>query len=86
MRNVRIGENVIILPNSVINHDCIIGDFSIINSGVVLNGNVECGKNNYFGSSVNVREEVKIIDNCTIGMNALILNSINKPGVYVNKI
>ena len=32
MANVKIGMNTIILPNTVINHDAEVGDFSIINS------------------------------------------------------
>ena len=42
--SVYVGKNCIILPNSVDNHDSIIGDYTIINSSVIINGEVEIGK------------------------------------------
>jgi sugar O-acyltransferase (sialic acid O-acetyltransferase NeuD family) len=85
MRNVRLGDNVIILPNSVISHDCIIESYSIINSGVILNGHVQCGRNCFIGAGTQIRENVCLIDGCTIGMGSLILNSINETGLYYGK-
>lgn len=82
MANVNIGKNCIILPNAVINHDSIIGDYTIINSSCVINGYVKIGKNCYIGSSTSVKENVHILSKSTIGMCSLILESINKRGLY----
>lgn len=82
MANVNIGKNCIILPNAVISHDSIIGDFTIINSSCVINGNVKIGKNCYIGSSTSVKENVRILSKSTIGMCSLILDSIDKKGLY----
>lgn len=82
LANVRLGENVIVLPNVVINHDCKIGSFSIINSNSILNGGVKFGRNLYCGSGANIREKCTIEEYSTLGMGSLVLKDIKETGLY----
>lgn len=82
MTNVTIGQNVVVLPNVVINHDCDIADFSIINSSSVLNGGVKCGRNVYIGSNVIVKENCVVSNYCTIGAGSLVLTDLIQQGLY----
>ena len=65
-----------------INHDARVGDFSVINSSCVLNGNVKIGSKVFLGSLTSIRENVQITGQTTIGMSSIVLNNINSPGVY----
>ena len=82
MRDVDIGDNVIILPNTVINHWSKIGSFSIINSNCVINGDVIIGDVSYLGASTTVKESCRVGNFITIGMGSLILSSIEEEGIY----
>ena len=82
MTNVTLGENCIILPNTVINHDARIGDFSIVNSACVVNGGVELGHNCYMGSSSSIKENCLISPNITLGMASIVLRNLEQPGIY----
>jgi acetyltransferase-like isoleucine patch superfamily enzyme len=63
----RIGHHVIILPNSVISYDTVIGDYSCI-TGRCISGLVTMGHNCYLGTNSSIIGEVKIGHGCLIGM------------------
>tara|TARA_B100001250_G_scaffold157128_1_gene135036 strand:+ start:1922 stop:2908 length:987 start_codon:yes stop_codon:yes gene_type:complete len=62
--NVNIGENVLISSNSSISN-CIIGDNSVIKSGVVIGGEG-------FGFEINTKKRIKHFGNVVIGKNCFI--------------
>lgn len=80
---VKIGNHVIILSNSVIHHHCTIGDYSIVGSGVVLAGGVSVGRSAYIGSASNVRENVRIGDFSMVGIGSTVLRDVEPNFVVV---
>tara|TARA_B100000902_G_scaffold352122_1_gene362563 strand:+ start:101 stop:751 length:651 start_codon:yes stop_codon:yes gene_type:complete len=85
MRDVILGENVIVLPNTVINHGSNIGDFSIINSSCVLNGDVIIGKLSYIGADTTIRENCQINNRITVGMGSLVLSNLTEDALYYGR-
>ncbi len=81
--NVRIGDNVTILPNSVIHHDVVFGDYSIIGSNVTIAGDVHIGESCYIGSASSVRNGVRIGAGALIGMAANVLSDVEPGAVMV---
>lgn len=76
--NVKIGDFVNILPNTVINHDSEIGNFTKLNTMCNVGGSVQIGESCYVGSGVNLREKVIIGKNNLIGMSSVVLKSFKK--------
>lgn len=72
-----------ILPNSVISHDDIIGGFSLIAGGVCISGNVTVGKSCYLGSNSTIKENTEIEDYSLVGMGSNVLHKVTKSGVFV---
>jgi NDP-sugar pyrophosphorylase family protein len=64
----RIGHHVIILPNSMISYDTVIGDYSCITGGGCIAGLVTMGHNCYLATNSSIIGEVKIGHGCLIGM------------------
>jgi UDP-3-O-[3-hydroxymyristoyl] glucosamine N-acyltransferase len=71
---------VVVLPNSVIHHDSLIGAYSILGSGVVVAGFVQIGANCYIGSGSHIRDHVTIAPGTLIGLGSTVLRSIDEPG------
>ena len=82
LTNVKLGDNVVVLPNSTVNHDCEIGSYTLVNSNCSLNGNIKSGRNVYIGSGSSVREKCSIASYSTIGIGSLVLGSIDERGLY----
>lgn len=53
--HVEIGRHVVLLPSSVVSHDCRIGDYTCICSGACLSGGVTVGESSYIGTGAVVR-------------------------------
>lgn len=81
--NVHVGKHVIILPNSVVSHDDVIGDYSCVTGGVCIAGEVKVGKSCYLGTGSVVRGSVEIGDCCLIGMGSVVLRNISDNSVVV---
>lgn len=79
---VKIGHHVMVLPNSVISHDCIIDDYATIASGVCVSGNVKIGRSCYIGSNSSIKENVVIHDNSLIGMGSVVLNDVPEKSIF----
>lgn len=73
---VTIGKGAIINTSSVIEHDCIVEQFSHIATGTVLCGEVHIGENTHIGASSVIKQRVKIGKNTTIGMGSVVLRDI----------
>ena len=71
-----IGHGVICNTQTVIEHECIIGEYSHIAPGTVLCGNVKVGEQTFIGAKSVVREGVKIGNNVTIGAGTVIIKDI----------
>ena len=73
---VKIGKGCIINTGSVIEHECVIEDFSHIAPGAILCGNVEVGKGSFIGANSVIKQGVKIGKNATIGAGAVVISDV----------
>lgn len=72
----KIGIGAICNTFSVIEHECIIGDFAHIGPGAVLCGNVTVGENSFIGAKAVVRENIRIGNNVMVGAGAVVVKDI----------
>ena len=72
----KIGVGAICNTYSIIEHECIVGDFAHIAPGAVLCGNVEVGENSFVGAKSVVRENIKIGKNVIIGAGSVVVKNI----------
>lgn len=77
-----IGNGVIINTSAVIEHECVIHDFSHVAPGAILAGGVTIGKKVFFGAGSVAKEGVKVGDNCIIGAGSVVLQNIPKNEVW----
>jgi sugar O-acyltransferase (sialic acid O-acetyltransferase NeuD family) len=80
--NIKIGDHSHINYGTTIGHDVQTESFFSTAPGANINGNVSIGKRVYIGSNAAVRQGATICDDVTIGMGAVVLNSIAKSGTY----
>ena len=71
-----IGDNVKIDNLVHIAHNCSVGENTRIAAGAVLGGGVVVGKNCFLGLNCAVRQRIKIGDNVTVGMGAVVVKDI----------
>lgn len=79
----RVGRHVYILPNSIVSHDDVIGDFSCIAGGVCISGNVRVGQRCYLGTNATIKEGLQIGEACLVGMGSVVLENIPDNTVVV---
>jgi sugar O-acyltransferase (sialic acid O-acetyltransferase NeuD family) len=80
--HARIGAHVVVLPNSVISHDCIVEDYTCITGGVCLSGGVHVGRSCYIGTNASVIGGVHVHEGALIGMGSVVLSDV-APGTAV---
>lgn len=68
----RLGKGCIVYYNSIITHDCIVGDFVEISPSVTLLGRCEIGSFSQIGSNATILPDVKIGKNVIIGAGAVV--------------
>ncbi|HUR64945.1 MAG TPA: acetyltransferase [Chitinophagaceae bacterium] len=71
-----LGKTAVCNTGSVIEHGCIIGDFTFIAPGAVLNGDVMIGENTFVGANSVIKQGVKVGKNVIIGAGAVILKDV----------
>jgi len=79
---VSLGNFIHLNYGCCIGHDAIINDFCSISPNACTNGNTSLGKRVYLGTLAGVRENIKICDDVTIGMNSAVIKNITEPGIY----
>lgn len=79
----KIGKGCIINTAATIDHDNMIEDYVHISPGVHLAGTVKIGQGSWLGIGSVVSNNVNIISGCNVGAGAVVVKSINEPGVYV---
>lgn len=72
----QLGMTAVCNTGSVIEHGCIIGDFTFIAPGAVLCGDVTIGENTFVGANSVIKQGVVVGKNVTIGAGSVILNDI----------
>ena len=79
----RIGKGVIINTAAIVEHECVVEDFTHIAPGAVLCGNVRIGERTFVGANTVVRNNLSIDSSIIIGAGSVIVKSINNKGVFV---
>lgn len=77
-----LGRHVIALSHCAINHHAIIGDFTILASGVTVSGKARVGKACYLGAGCSLRDGVTIGDGSLVGMGSVVIDEV-APGTVV---
>ncbi|HXL73242.1 MAG TPA: NeuD/PglB/VioB family sugar acetyltransferase [bacterium] len=80
---VKLGDFIFILSNSVINHDVVLENKVLVNSGVTLAGGVHVGKNSYLGQACTIRERLKIGRESLVGMGAVVIKNVPPHSVMI---
>jgi sugar O-acyltransferase (sialic acid O-acetyltransferase NeuD family) len=71
-----IGTGAICNTYSVIEHECIIGDFAHVGPGALLCGNVKVGENSFIGAKAVVKEGITIGKNVVVGAGSVVIVDI----------
>lgn len=74
--NARIGKATIINTGVVIEHDCIIDDFSHIAVAAVLCGGSEVGKSCFVGANATILQKIKVGDSSIVGAGAVVVHNV----------
>jgi sugar O-acyltransferase (sialic acid O-acetyltransferase NeuD family) len=72
----KIGTGGICNTGCVIEHECIIGDFTHIGPGAVLCGNVKIGNGTFVGANAVIRQGITIGKNVMIGAGAVVVKDV----------
>ncbi|EGK8212107.1 UDP-N-acetylbacillosamine N-acetyltransferase [Campylobacter coli] len=79
----KIEKGVILNTSSVIEHECIVGEFSHISVGAKCAGNVKIGKNCFLGINSCVLPNLSLADDSILGGGATLVKSQSEKGVFV---
>jgi sugar O-acyltransferase (sialic acid O-acetyltransferase NeuD family) len=81
--NIEVKSHVQLNIQTSIGHDSIIGKYTTTSPKVSISGNNKIGSNVYLGTGSSTKEDISICDNVIIGLNAGVVKSIHRDGVYV---
>ncbi len=71
-----VGDHVIILQNTSVNHHTSIGDFTTLSAGVTLLGYIEVGRNAFIGGGTAIAPRVKVGDSAIVGMGSVVIRDV----------
>lgn len=71
-----LGKGCIVYYNSIITHDCIIGDFVEISPSVTLLGRSQVGSYSQIGSNTTILPNIKIGENVIIGAGSVVTKNL----------
>ena len=74
--SVSVGKGCIIYYNSIITHDCVIGDFVEISPSVNILGRVEISSYTHIGSNSTILPGIKIGKNSVIGAGSVVTKDV----------
>lgn len=74
--NSEVGDFVTIL-SSMIGHDTIIGDFTVVSGGCNIIRDVVIGKNVFISAGVSIAQGISIGDDSFIGLGSVVINNVN---------
>ena len=76
--NARLWDHVMVLPHSVISHDCAVGDYTAIAGAVCVSGQVEIGESCYLGSGCLIRNGIKLGARTLVGMGSVVTRDVGE--------
>ncbi|MBU2919812.1 acetyltransferase [Winogradskyella psychrotolerans] len=74
--SVEMGKGGLIYYNSIITHDCIIGDFVEVSPNVTILGRSRIGSGTSLGASSVILPDVTVGNNVIVGAGAVVLNDV----------
>ncbi|KQO01829.1 acetyltransferase [Arthrobacter sp. Leaf234] len=74
--SVTVGRHVVAMPQVVLTHDDVVGDYATLAAGVRLGGAVHVGAAAYLGMGSTVRQHVCVGPGSTLGMAAALLDDL----------
>ncbi len=80
---VTIGKGVIINTAAIVEHECIISNFTHIAPGAVLAGNVFVGENSFIGANATIKQGITIGKNVIIGAGSVVLKNVSDNEIWV---
>ncbi len=83
--NAVIGNHVIINTGSIVEHDCVVGDFAHICPNATLCGGVQIGEMVMVGAGSVVKPLVEVCRDVVIGLNSSVIKNIKEAGTYVGQ-
>jgi sugar O-acyltransferase (sialic acid O-acetyltransferase NeuD family) len=72
----KIGAGAICNTACIIEHECIVGNFTHVAPGAVLCGNVKIGNNTFVGANAVIKQGIAIGNNVMIGAGAVVLKDV----------
>lgn len=81
--DIHLGDFVNLNLLSTLGHNVSLNSFTTTAPLVSINGNVNVGKNVYFGTHSCTIENINICDNVIIGAGSIVTKDINENGTYV---
>ncbi len=81
--HARLGDFVLALSGSIINHDDVLGDRVVVASGVRLAGQVAVEDDCYLGQACSVRQFTRVGRGSLIGTGAVVLHDVDADSVMV---
>jgi len=72
----QIGKGAICNTGCIIEHECIVGDFTHIGPGAVLCGNVKIGDGTFVGANAVIKQGIIIGKNVMIGAGAVVVKDV----------
>ncbi|OGB20913.1 MAG: hypothetical protein A3I66_20155 [Burkholderiales bacterium RIFCSPLOWO2_02_FULL_57_36] len=81
--DARLERGCIVNHGAIIDHDCVVGEFSHIAPNVTLGGGVKVGRRVLIGAGANILPGVSINDDCVVGAGAVVLNDLGTGTVHV---
>ncbi|MCW1359722.1 UDP-N-acetylbacillosamine N-acetyltransferase [Campylobacter sp. US33a] len=79
----KIEKGVILNTSSVIEHECVVGEFSHVSVGAKCAGNVKIGKNCFLGINSCVLPNLSLADDSILGGGATLIKDQFEKGIFV---
>lgn len=79
----RVERHAIINTGAVIEHDVVVGDFAQVSPAATIGGGARIGRNAYVGLGARVRDHVAIGESATVGMGAVVVDTVDGDTVVV---
>lgn len=71
-----IGTGAICNTGSIIEHECLVGEFAHIGPGAVLCGNVNIGNGTFVGANAVIKQGIRVGTNAIIGAGAVVIKDV----------